>query len=210
MDDSQAYQKYKQHRKWFNKLYVSERLGYDCGPAGVAPTESRYYIVRPIYNLSGMGLGAEFKYIKAGDYSQVPPGYFWCEIFLGKHFSVTYEFEHNTLPRWNPISSFEGVRMGNELWRFTKWERSNYFPEVPRIFNELSGVGRINVEFKGDKVIEVHLRESPDPDYDAIIPIWKDRKSDIDKYTKIGYTYIESFDDADGFLKIPRLGFMIK
>ena len=32
----------------------------------------------------------------------------------------------------------------------------------------------------------------------------------IDKYTGMGYTYINSYDDADGFLDTPRLGFMVK
>lgn len=210
MHDCDAYQKYKNHRKWFNKLYLSEALGYECGPAGIAPKKSKFYIVRPIYNLSGMGIGAEFKYIEADDTTQVQPGYFWCEIFIGRHFSVTYDFNHNQTGTWEPISSFEGLRLEPDIWRFDKWIRSDVYPSVPRVLNELSDVKRINVEFKGDKVIEVHLRESPDPDYDELIPIWEDTKKDIDKYKEIGYTYQESYEDGDGFLTTPRLGFMIK
>jgi len=72
----------------------------------------------------------------------------------------------------------------------------------------LLDVDIINVEFKGDKIIEVHLRGTPDPDYDEIIPVWGD--TDVDHYTQEGYQYIDSYDDADGFLLKPRMGFMVK
>ena len=61
MQDDDSYILYPHHRKWFNKLYVAELFGYDCGPAGVAPTKDGTYVIRPIYNLSGMGVGAEVK-----------------------------------------------------------------------------------------------------------------------------------------------------
>lgn len=210
LDDSDAWKKYPKYHNWFNKLWVSEKLGHKCGPCGVAPDESKYYIVRPTYNLSGMGVGAEFKFIEAGDMSQVPPGYFWQEIFLGRHYSATYEFVHDTNPYWKPLTCFEGIRLGTELWKFSKWHRSDYFPEVPRVFNELSAIKRINVEFKGNAPIEVHLRDTPDPEYDEFIPIWEGMQKEVDKYITMGYSYIESFDDADGFLHTPRLGFVVK
>ena len=206
MHDFQAWNKYPQHHNWFNKLWLSEKLGYKCGPCGTAPTDSKYYIIRPTYNLSGMGVGAEFVYIEKGDMTKVPPGYFWQEIILGKHYSVTYDVNN----QFEPISCYEGISFGNELWRFNKWIRSDYYPEFPDTFKDLNDVDIINIEFKGTSPIEVHLRGSADPQYDEIIPIWKDRKNDIDKYQKMGYTYIDSPDDADGFLKIPRLGFMVK
>ena len=210
ISDDEAWYAYPHHHIWFNKLWVSERLGYMCGPSGIPPKKSSHYIVRPIYNLSGMGVGAEFKYIQQDDASKVPPGYFWQEIFLGKHYSVTYEFVHDIRPYWKPISSFEGVRLGTSLWRFQKWTRSDYYPEVPKIFNELSDVKKINVEFKNNVAIEVHLRGTPDPDYDECIPIWDDMQKDVDKYLDIGYSYIESFDNADGFLQTPRIGFVVR
>ena len=58
-EDYQTYAKYSHHRKWFNKLWLSETLGYDCGPSGIFPDKSGWYIVRPIMNLSGMSVGAE-------------------------------------------------------------------------------------------------------------------------------------------------------
>lgn len=210
MDDCKAWEKYPHHHNWFNKLWLSEKLGYECGPCGTTPKNGGTYIVRPIYNLSGMGVGASLKQLTPDDYSQVPPGYFWCEVFTGYQFSATFEFVCDINPYWKGISCFQGVRTNSEMFRFSKWERTDYFPPVPRIFNELSDVKRINIEFKGDAAIEVHLRDTPDPQCDEFIPIWQDAKKDIDKYLKMGYTYQDSYDDADGFLKTPRLGFMIK
>lgn len=208
--DEEAWFKYPKYHNWFNKLWLSERLGYNCGPCGTTPTIEGEYIVRPIYNLSGMGVGSKIKYIKPKQYSSIPPGYFWCEVFQGKHLSVTYEFEHDTKPLWKPISSWEGVNDKDNLSRFGRWVRTDEFPVLPHFFSELSEVKRINVEFIDENPIEVHLRESPDPDYDEIIPIWKGEEKTLDKYIKMGYIYIKSFDDADGFLDTPRIGFAVK
>lgn len=212
--DFEAWQKYPKHHNWFNKLFVAELMQYRCGPCGVAPTVSDYYIVRPIYNLGGMGVGTSIQFIAAGDYSKVPPGYFWCEILLGKQYSATYEFMfggiHDSKPYWKPISCWEGIKAPGSASKFTKWVRSSYIPEVPRAFNELSDVKIINVEFKGNSPFEVHLRDTPDPDYNELIPIWEDDPSAIESLSILGYHYVPSYDDSNGFLKPARLGFMVK
>lgn len=209
--DADAWVAYPQHHKWFNKLYVAEQMEYLCGPAGVAPPVSDYYIVRPIYNLGGMGVGASVQFIEAGNNAIVPPGYFWCEILLGKQYSATYKFDHGGPPFWIPISCWEATRAGDSYTKYISWTRSEYIPPVPRIFNALSNVQLINIEFRGDKPFEVHLRDTPDPDYDILIPVWEDtNQSTIDLYINQGFRYISSFDDSNGFLKPARLGFMVK
>lgn len=205
-DDSEAYIFFPQYRKWFNKLELSERLGYKCGPCGVPPTEENEYVVRPIYNLSGMSVGASIKYIETGDTTKVPPGYFWCEYFYGDQYSVTYEYND----KWIPINSWKAYKEKKNLSRFSKWTRDFHYPKLPDFFDELKDVGLINVEFIEDKIIEVHLRPSPDPSYNILIPVWADDKKVLDSYIELGYTFIESFDDADGFLETPRIGFMVK
>lgn len=212
IEDCDAWSKYPHHHNWFNKLFVAEQLRYNCGPCGFAPTKSDYYIVRPIYNLGGMGVGTTMTFIEANDFTKVPPGYFWCEILLGKQYSATYEFVHDTKPYWKPISCWVGERSPGSFSRFIKWTRSpHYAPEVPRVFNVLSDVKRINVEFKGNSPFEVHLRDSPDPDYDTLIPVWEDTSPDvIEKHMQEGFKYIESFDDSNTFLKPARVGFLVK
>lgn len=211
MDDSEAYLKYPHHRKWFNKLYLAEVMKYKCGPSGIPPQEDGTYIIRPIYNILGMGLGARLEFIKAGDNTKVEPGYFWCEYISGKHYSATYEFIHDSKGTWVPLHCWEGVNFPINLSKFMEWKRSSFIPEVPRHFNVLSDVRIINIEFKGNSPIEVHLRESPDPQYDHMIPTWKNDSSHIQNHYELsGYTWIESYDDAEGYLENPRTGFWVK
>jgi len=206
MEDHQAWKKYPEYRKWFNKLYVSELLGHDSGPCGVAPNKDGYYIIRPVYNLSGMSVGASKAFIKAGDVTKVPPGYFWCEWFEGDHYSASFKWVDQV--GWKLDSCW----IGNKLdFRFKSWKRSSYAPPVPDKLMELSNLPIVNIEFIGDKVIEVHLRDTPDPDYDELIPIFEDDAMKmVDIYESMGYSYIESFDDADGFIESARIGFMVK
>lgn len=207
-DDADAYRLYPQHRKWFNKLWFSEQMGYNCGPSGIAPHVSGTYIVRPIMNISGMSIGARKQYIEQGDYTIVEPGYFWCEWFDGPQYSVTYSREND---QWKQISCWEGEKQDNALYRFTKWTRRDHLMFEPlSILRQLSDVPKINVEFINSNPIEVHLRESPDPDYDEFIPIWEGEEDLVDKYQKMGYSYIHNADDGNGFLDTARIGFVVK
>jgi hypothetical protein len=211
MDDTEAWNKYPRYRDWMNKLWFSMKMGYDCGPSGVPPSRDGHYIVRPIYNLSGMGLGAKKEFIRAGDVSIVPPGYFWCEWFEGTHYSATYgPFNHDKKGYWQPKHCFSGDKDENSLTFFKVWRRVDDVPELPRLFHELSSIPTINVEFIGHRPIEVHLRDTPDPLAAEFIPIWKGQEKMVDIYTHMGYSYIESYDDADGFLDTPRIGFVLK
>jgi hypothetical protein len=207
MNDIKAYREYPYLTYWYNKLWFSEKMGYYCGPAGIPPEKSGWYVVRPIVNLSGMGLGAQKIWIDSGDVAKTLPGHFWCEWFEGRQYSVSYEWKDFL---WHSVSSWEGTKECDDLSKFTKWERSEFKPNIGIFFHELIDVGKINIEFIEDKPIEVHLRTSPDPDYDILIPIWSGEEYLVDKYEKIGYSYIHSYDNAEGFLKNPRLGFMVK
>lgn len=208
MDDVEAYNRYPLLRRWYNKLWLSEELGYNCGPSGIAPKISGWYIVRPIMNLHGMGLGAKKVWIDADDRSKVPLGYFWCEWFDGRQYSVTYEWNGY----WKPISCWEGVKSETDLYRFSKWTRKDFYPEIGSFYDEIAdcNVDKINVEFIEKNPIEVHLRTSPDPDYDELIPVWQNDNYLVDNLKEKGYSYITSYDDAGGFLENPRLGFLVK
>jgi hypothetical protein len=181
---------------------LSEKLGYDCGPSGVAPSEDGEYIVRPIYNLSGMGVGARVQIILAGDQQGVEAGYFWCERFLGRQLSVCY---YNR----EPYSVYEGHRYPTDpLYKFDKWVKRD-LSEAPQLtvdFDELDDVEYLNVEYVDGNIIEVHLRGSPDPEYDEIIPVWFD--DEIESLE--GYRWIDSYDNADGLLPCARRGFFVK
>lgn len=214
MEDYQAWERYPHHRNWFNKLWVADRLNYDCGPSGVAPSQTLECIVRPVYNLSGMGIGARFQTIKADEYNTVEPGYFWCERFYGRHISASFKFDPGVVGRWKPMSAFEGFKHSYEpLCKFSEWKRASLddVPDVPCLLNELSDTNTINIEFIDNKIIEVHLRDTPDPDYDHLIPVWaSDLNIKKQNMEENGFSFVESYEDADGFLEDPRIGFLVK
>ena len=82
---------------------------------------------------------------------------------------------------------------------------------MPDELATLRDVKYINVEFKGDQVIEVHLRHSPDPDYDHIIPVWASDSGAKRAHLEMhGYQWIGTYDNADGQLDDPRIGFLVK
>lgn len=213
MEDFEAWKAFPHMRQWFSKLYLAQSMGYDCAPGGVPPNKSAYYCVRPIYNLDGMSVGARKQWIEAGDRTGVEPGYFWCEWFDGDQYSITYEVEVDSPYGYKQKSCFKAERDVDRLFRFKKWERSSlqiplsYHLEDEFIF---SNVTVLNVEMIGDKVIEVHFRDTPDPDYDELIPVWSDGQQVVDIYGKLGYSYIEAPDNSNGYLETYRLGFMVK
>lgn len=206
--DTRAYQIVPGLRHWYNKLWLSEHLGYLCGPAGISPPVSAVYVIRPIINLVGMSAGTRKRWIFAGDVRSVEPGYFWCEEFSGKQISVDYQWEG----KWVPVSGWEATIDENDPVMFKKWKRVFEYPEIGSFFDEIAdhNITRLNIEFIGSNVIEVHLRPSSDPDYDELIPVWKDTEQNIEVFERLGYTFVEDYDDADGFISKPRIGFMVR
>jgi hypothetical protein len=150
-----------------------------------------------------MGLGARLKYLMPHDTHTVPPGYFWCEQFKGTQRSIDYHWNHG----WQQTSAFEGHNEPDQLYRFTSWTRCDYQTQLPAVLDVLKDCEHINVEFIADKIIEVHLRVSPDPqEYAHLIPVWNDQTLLMPP----GYTWIASPDNADGLLPSTRLGFYVK
>ena len=215
MEDIDAYAKYPRHRKWFNKLWLSEHFKYKCGPAGVPIPESGTYVVRPIYNLGGMGAGATVQKLEEGDYTSVPPGYFWCEYFEGQHFSANYKWQEDTTTggEWRTMDCWKGTNMPINLSKFIEWKRSDVAPLLSYKFKPLGldGVTEMNIEYIDDKPIEVHLRLSPDPDYDHIIPVWASDFGKKKEHMELhGFKFIEAYDNANGYIEDPRIGFLVK
>ena len=194
---------------------MSDKLDYNCGPAGVSVPQKGNYIVRPIYNLQGMGLDAKIMFLDP-DYEvcQVPAGHFWCELFDGPQYSADFEWAHlrDGLWGWKQLYCWRGYNH-RHLWRFHKWEMVDYEMKLPWFFNSLGwdwNLPHINVESIGPNIIEVHLRKSPDPygEYTVLIPLWQG--DDPAPYAKSEFIYIEDYDDCDGQLPQARLGFFAR
>ena len=66
-EDEEAWVAFPHHRWVFNKLDVAFRLGYHAGPACVPVEKDGMYIVRPIYNLYGMSVGAKKQWLRIQD-----------------------------------------------------------------------------------------------------------------------------------------------
>jgi hypothetical protein len=235
-EDYQAWEQYPEYRWIFNKLELALKLGYKAGPAcvPVPNTSSTLFkaIIRPIYNLYGMGINAKVRTFRPMidnefiiNHGFISPGHFWCEYFEGKHYSIDYKKTNQpkgSIWAWEPFCAIVGEKEENNLTRFTKWTRIDP-PKMllPSFLNKIVNVDFLNVECIGDKIIEVHLRTGNDVLHKEFIgtiaiPIWDDEKDKIKVLEKQGYKFkgnhhSDSFKySADGHLSDIRLGYMIK
>lgn len=145
-----------QKDRWiFNKLELSERLGYTCGPIGVPPPPG-VYCVRPIINIIGPGFGGFFKIDTIQNKNdrniKAPIGYFWTEWFEGTENWTHYinDIAHSTTR--NPV--IDNVLIQGKV------EKGG--PDLPDM---LKGISRyMLVQHMGDdnKIIEVGPRCTTD------------------------------------------------
>lgn len=211
LEDWDAWVKYPQHRWIFNKMELALKLGYNAGPTPMPVSKSGEYIVRPIYNLSGMSAGAKIMTLEKGKVYDFLPSYFWCERFIGDHISVNYVWQGSRLI---PTHTSIGETDFNNLSRFKKWTKIEHKDfELPNWMSSLRFVQNINIEFINGKIIEIHLRHGVDFPNGAteIIPVWSTTpQSEVSQMKSNGYNYEESYMDAEKNIKDPRLGFLWK
>jgi hypothetical protein len=227
-EDFQAWDLYKntEHRWVFNKLEVALRQGLHAGPAATAPRLDGTYIYRPIYNLYGMGIGAN-KFHYRNDmhglminHDIVPPGHFWCEWLDGEHLSIDYHQDTNGF--WHTRSVWAGSHKDkNNLTKFESWEKlhTEYAPtwnELPLDMSFLydPNVPAFNVEMIDNTIIEIHLRLGNDPfdDYPVgttVIPVWNDEEAPEGEWKGNLHTDLEMYS-ASGYLSDIRRGYVIK
>lgn len=151
----------------YDKLILSTYLGHLCGPAGLQLPYTGKFIVKPITNILGMGLGTYIKDFTTTNTDDILPGYFWMEIFKGDHLSVD-------VVKGKTDVIYKGISSGPN--RFSKWIKLDNDIEHPQFIVDLSiKYGIVNYECIGNKIIEVHLRANPDwQKYKAkeLIPVW--------------------------------------
>ncbi len=154
----------------YNKLILSRRLGYICGPTGCSVPYSGHYIVRPSINLLGMGRFSRIEWIESNT-DHLHPSEFWCEIFEGEHISVDFNQKESKLVVLGERN------INNPLYKWKRWSKIDKKVNFPNILHRLKGnYDWINCEFIGNKLIEVHFRQNPDFRYgnSIAIPVWKD------------------------------------
>ena len=151
----------------YDKLILSKKLGYTCGPSGVDVPKAGRYVVRPITNYRGMGREATIEWIWDNT-DHLHPSEFWCEVFEGEHISVDYFMGQSDLV-------VRGVRSSNELYKWDYWERVDWRIPFPDVLKDLKGnYSWINLEMIDGKVIEVHFRRNSDflHGNTMMIPVW--------------------------------------
>ena len=178
-----------------DKLILSRKLGYNCGPVGLDVPQPGFYIVRPCVNMLGLGLGAKKMWLEK-DTCDLPYGYFWCEWFEGDHYSIDYY-------KGQQLLSVKGRKPEDTFTKWTDWRRDdNRIPFPDMLIDVAHRHPWINCEFIGGKLIEVHLRRNEDFDgnINHFIPVWEGQ----DTTPPAGYTYRE-YPDVHG-----RIGAFVK
>lgn len=184
LDSNQEWENICSEDLWvYNKLFLSKILKYVCGPTGTIVPKSNYYIIRPSFNLNGMGRLARIEWIEKNT-DNYHPSEFWCEIFTGRHLSVDFYKKESKL-----------VILGEKdlnapLYKWKKWSKIYEEIQFPSVLNSLKGnYDWINCEFIGDKLIEVHFRQNPNFKYGntIAIPVW----SEDEKIEMNNFKYIE-------------------
>lgn len=168
----------------YDKLILSKKMGYVCGPTGVDVPKDGFYIVRPVTNIVGLGIGAYEQYLTVEGWTDhLQPGTFWSEIFEGDHLSIDYEWG-------KPILNIQGFRYPESFVRWKKWIKVEQTVELPDILKPIAKKYQfMNCEYIGGKLIEVHLRKNPDFDFDNVefIPVWEGQ----DTTPPEGYRYVD-------------------
>ena len=206
-EDYEAWEQFPHHRWVFNKLEVAMKLKYRCGPACVPVRFDGNYIVRPIYNLYGMCVSAYPAYLRAANHKEmenhayIQPGHFWCEWFDGEHYSIDYKWADEGRggihSHWAPMCTTIATKDG---LKFTQWEKiDNIYKKLPNWIYLFEDVGWLNIEFIGDKLVEIHLRSGndivhEDPIGTRMIPHWENDDLDyIDNLEEEGWTYYRNY-----------------
>jgi hypothetical protein len=209
MYDKDAWDIYPNHRNLFNKLELSLRLGYLCGPAGIDVPKRGMYCIRPIYNLNGMGAGSYIQELLERSDNYIPPGYFWCELFKGTHYSIDWEYNNE----WKPIFCCIGERNEDDpLYKFIRWKIVDVPNSIvlPDFIKNIKNVKNINTEYIGNNLIEIHLRKNQDfPDgASELLPIWSiEEKEKFQHLLKDGWNFKSDVDNSNGNLPETRIGF---
>ena len=225
-EDFQTWDLYQnKYRHLFNKLEIALYQGLHAGPAGVPPQKDGDYIYRPVYNLYGMGIGAtKFTYDSsmADDIISnaiIPPGYFWCEWVEGDQLSIDFHRNPKT-GIFYTRSVWQGIHYGDDnLTKFKQWTRlpsstRSYHINLRLPWND-PDVTAINLEMRGQYVIEAHLRLGGDPFDDlpvgtVVTPVWDDMEipKDAEFRTNPDEEGTEDFS-ANGNLLNIRKGYII-
>lgn len=190
-----------------NRLELARRMRYPCGDHADTPPPPGPWFTKPIKNPSGMGVGARRNFYAGGSgphwACEPGEGFMWMPAFNGVHFSVDFQQRHrgDWLQRLTVRCEYDPLR-----GRPARWCRENFVFSVPEPLRRVDAEW-LNVELIDGCVIEAHGRRNTDfdnapPEAKVARVVWADQRRCADM--------VPDFDDADGQLAIPRLGFVYR
>lgn len=154
LTDIDAYPRFPWARWVYNKLLLSQTLGYTCAPHGILPKTYPVFS-KPIMNLEGMALGS--KVWQSEEDVEYLPGHFWMPLFTGTHCSYDAqllggEVIHCKKATAHPTSDHKVI----EYWNIENGD----LDEAQSIWKNLlpEFTGYVNFETMGGNIFEVHLR----------------------------------------------------
>lgn len=166
VDDVTTYNMYPQYKWVYNKMSLCNAQCIPNGPEGTKWPDTPI-ISKPIINLWGMSEGVYTpktsweQFTNEGE--EYRAGNFWMPFYKGRHFSTDFVLVNGEI-KWS--ATLEGVGY-KELGTFSHWR----IVELPKIFSDYitswvqeyisQFTGIINIESIDEKIIECHLRLSP-------------------------------------------------
>lgn len=161
--DKDAWDAYPKYQHLYNKLFVNKSAGVKCNLIGASRGPRKFpVIVRPVYNLFGMGHQARRVFFPA-DFEQLDlSGHFWAEKINGAHYSWDLAIVGGRIA-W--AQTWIGKRHpSNEPGMMSHWSTREASAGSERrvaawVEENLEGfTGMINLETIGGMIIECHLR----------------------------------------------------
>ncbi|MDN5848633.1 MAG: hypothetical protein L0H63_03205 [Nitrococcus sp.] len=158
-EDSDAWQRYPQHRWIHNKLLICDSQGLPAAPHGVPPPLYPVFS-KPIYNLHGMGSGISVIHC-AEEYERLhAPGHMWMPLLSGEHVSTDVAVVDGE-PRWWRHTIGTSLDAGVvDYWTVLSESRPQLEAYCAQwLRSNLKGYsGFVNLETIGGRIIEAHLR----------------------------------------------------
>jgi len=182
LTDIEAYPQYPWARWVYNKLLLSQALGYECAPHGIPPKKYPVFS-KPIMNLEGMALGS--KVWNSADDAEYIAGHFWMPLFTGTHCSYDIQLLGGEVIHCKKATAYKTAdHRVIDYWTIENGD----LDEAQNIWKNLlpEFTGYVNFETMGGNIFEVHLRWSSEwydwyykPLFYSVPVWWKNLPKDI-------------------------------
>lgn len=161
INDTQAWVKNPEHNFIYNKLWIAQSQGLQCGPMNVYPN-SYPIVFKPIINLFGMSRGfkiinSEFEYD-----NNLKDGLFWEEYIEGEQFCVDLIIVNGEVKFCSALNSIPGI---NGSFFFHESIPDFCLPDHIKMWIKdylPNYIGPLNLELINGLIIEAHLRLNGD------------------------------------------------